>query len=129
MLESVERELASGDAASREQRRARILAQLPEPIGPPAEFVAVVSREWQALTTPWQPPEVSTSVQLVGSPQELRETVRYLWLGPPEACEATPQGSYLDLWITSPCCDTPIITGGACLMHMRFAEPAPASVA
>ena len=126
VLESVERELASRDAASRDRRRARILEQLPDPLGPPAKFVAVVLREWQVSTTPWQPPDVATSVEHVDGPEELRETVRYLWRGPPEACDTTPQWSYVDLWITAPCCDTPILTGGACLMLMNYAEPAPA---
>jgi hypothetical protein len=126
VLASVERELGSDDTPLRNQRRARLLEGLPDPLGPPAKFVVVVSREWQVSTTPWQPPAVSTTVELVGPPQELRETVRYLWRGPPEACETTPAGSYVDLWIIGPCCDTPILTGGACLMQMSYAEPAPA---
>ena len=136
VLESVERELALGDAASRERaagdaasrdrRRARILSGLPDPLGPPEKFVAVVYVEWQASTSPWQPPDVSKSVELVGAPGEFRQIVRYLWRGTPEACETTTEGSYVDLWITGPCCDTPVLAEGACLMRMNYAEPAPA---
>jgi hypothetical protein len=122
--EAIERELAASDAGTRELRRQRIYAQLPAgPLGPQSKFVAIMHIDWQVSTTPWQPP-YAAAVALVGEPRNVGENVRYLWHGPPEACEAAP-GTSVDLWVTGACCDTPIGAEEGCRIVMSYAEPAP----
>ena len=125
--DAVERELAQSDPRTREQRRQRMLEGLPEgrPLGPQAKLVAVVNVQWRALTTVWIP-NVSTAADLVEEPREINETVHYCWHGPPEDCDSTPKWALVDLWITGPCCDTPIPSEDGCLVGIRYAQPAPA---
>lgn len=126
--EAIERDLARSDPRGREVRRERIYQQLPEgPLGPQATFVAVIHVDWQVTTTPWQPPAYTDTVELMGEPLQIGETFRYLWHGPPETCETPPSpGSSMDLWVTGPCCDTPISTEDGCVVSMSYVEPAPA---
>jgi hypothetical protein len=74
-------------------------------------------------TTPWQPP-YTAALERKSEPRNVRETVRYLWHGPPEACEASP-GTSVDLWVTGACSDTPISAEEGCRVLMSYAEPAP----
>ena len=123
--EAIERELAGADLRTRALRRERIYEQLPEgPLGPQSKFVAIVHIDWQVSTTPWQPP-YSGAVALIGEPRKVGDSVRYLWHGPPEACEAAP-GTSVDLWVTGACCDTSITAEEGCRIVMSYAEPAPA---
>lgn len=123
--ESIEREIAAGgaDARTRELRRERIYAQIPQgPLGPQSRFVAIMHIDWQISTTPWQHPY--TAVALIGEPRKVGENVRYLWHGPPEACQASP-GTSVDLWVSGACCDTFITAEEGCRIVMSYAEPAP----
>jgi hypothetical protein len=123
--DAIERELAAADPGTRELRRERIYAQLPEgPLGPQSKFVVVMHIDWQVSTTPWQPPHTA-ALALIGEPRKVGENVRYLWHGPPEACEASP-GTSVDLWVTSACCDTYPSAEDGCRIVMSYAEPAPA---
>jgi hypothetical protein len=116
----LEREIAR--ALGREPGRERI----PRP-GPETKFVAVVLVDWQVKTTPWLPPVFTGPVELTGEPQQVGETIRYLWHGPLETCEAPPpSGSSMDLWLTGPCCDTIPATEDGCVIAMSYVEPAPA---
>jgi hypothetical protein len=116
----LEREIAR--ALGREPGRERI----PRP-GPETKFVAVVLVDWQVKTTPWLPPVFTGPVELMGEPQQVGEMIRYLWHGPPEACEVPPpSGSTMDLWLTGPCCDTIPAREDGCVMSMSYVEPAPA---
>jgi hypothetical protein len=121
--EAIERELDLSDPRTRELRRARIYQGLPNPLGPRSKFVAIVHIDWQVTTTPWQPPYTAT-VELRSDPRNVRETVRYLWHGPPEACNAAP-GTSVDLWVTGACCDTLSTAEEGCRIQMSYAEPAP----
>jgi hypothetical protein len=93
----------------------------------PEGLVAVILVEGQVNVTPWQPGQ-STTAEQVGEPQRLAEYVRYWWSGPPEACEQREPWSMIDLWIHSPCCDTFPVADAACMVRMRYAEPAPDAV-
>lgn len=127
--EAIELALAAGDAdaadpRTRALRRERLYARLPEgPLGPQSKFVAIMHIDWQVSTTPWQPP-YTAAVALIGEPRKVGENVRYLWHGPPEACEASP-GASIDLWVTGACCDTFPSFEEGCRIVMSYAEPAP----
>lgn len=92
----------------------------------PADYearVAVVIVDWRVSTAPWTP-GVSETASLMGQPQELHEIVRYWWRGPSESCDNLAEGTRVDLWIHSPCCDT-IPGEPPCVASMLYAEPAP----
>jgi hypothetical protein len=124
--EAIEREIAASDPRTRDLRRQRIYAGVAEgALGPQAKFVALVHVDWEVRTRPWQPPYTSTA-ELMGEPRQIGETFRYLWHGPPETCETPPSsGSSMDLWLTGPCCDTPIPSEDGCVLQMGYVEPAP----
>ena len=80
--------------------------------------------DWRAYTTAEWDREVSTPIEIESEPQQLQETVRYLWRGPADVCKDAVPGSSIDLWVVHPCCDYEPGPDG-CLMHMNYAQPAP----
>jgi len=120
--------LAQADPQSREELRRRWREQqaLPGQRTPQSNFVAVVRVEWQAFSVaPLEGDDAANVVEFRDQPREFHEIVRYLWRGPAETCQDLPEWSWVDLWITRPCCDT-LPGGDGCLMRMDYAEPAPA---
>lgn len=85
--------------------------------------VVVVAVDWHAPIAPWIR-GTSDSVEFREEPREIRETIRYWWRGPIEACEAVAELSSIDLWIYHECCDTPEFSVPVCIIGMSYAEPA-----
>lgn len=83
--------------------------------------VIVIATDLRATIAPWRPGS-STTVELRGEPQEVRETSRYWWQGSIDACDNLAPSSTVVLRVYAERCDTYEFPAPVCIVQMNSAE-------